>query len=110
MSKDNQKPGGSGIQTETEKLKRKIQMLEEKNSQLEQLAIEQEQPEHKKLRFEDHRLENETLLKSGTIHIRRNHDFRIFGPTYPQCNHFFSTKDKQNLAFSDPPHPLQVIT
>ena len=46
----------------------------------------------------------------GTIHILRNHFFRIFGPPPPLRNHVFSTENNQKLAFSDPPPPLQVIT
>ena len=45
----------------------------------------------------------------GTIHILRNHIFRIFGPPSPLRNHVFSTENNQKLAFSDPPPPLQVI-
>ena len=44
----------------------------------------------------------------GTIHILRNHIFKIFGP--PLRNHVFSTENNQKLAFSDSPPPLQVIT
>ena len=40
----------------------------------------------------------------GTIHILRNHIFRIFGPPSPPLrNHVFSTENNQKLAFSDPP-------
>ena len=46
----------------------------------------------------------------GTIHILRNHIFRIFGPPPPLRNHVFSTENNQKLEFSDPPPPLQVIT
>ena len=73
MSKaDNQKPGGSG---ENEKLlKRKIQLLEEKNAQLELLANEQE-PEQKKTKtFVDYRLENESLLKSAKRRLKFQHN------------------------------------
>ena len=70
MSQDNQKPGGSTIQSENEKLKRKIQLLEEKNSQLEQLA---EEPIQKKPKiFEDFRLENESLLKSSKRRLKHH--------------------------------------
>ena len=41
----------------------------------------------------------------GTIHILRNHIFRIFGPPSPLRNHVFSTENNQKLAFSDPPSP-----
>ena len=41
----------------------------------------------------------------GTIHILRNHIFRIFGPPPPLRNHVFSTENNQKLAFSDPPSP-----
>ena len=46
----------------------------------------------------------------GTIHILRHHIFGIFGPPSPLCQHVFSTKNKQKLAFYDPPLPLQVLT
>ena len=47
----------------------------------------------------------------GTIHILRNHIFRIFRPPSPVRKHVFSTENNQKLAFSDPPPPpLQVIT
>ena len=46
----------------------------------------------------------------GTIHILRHHIFGIFGPPPPLRQHVFSTKNKQKLAFSDPPSPLQVLT
>ena len=47
----------------------------------------------------------------GTIHILRHHIFGIFGPPSPPLRqHVFSTKNKQKLAFSDPPPPLQVLT
>ena len=46
----------------------------------------------------------------GTIHILRHHIFGIFGPPSPLRQHVFSTKNKQKLAFSDPPPPLQVLT
>ena len=49
-------------------------------------------------------------LLLGTIHILRNHIFRIFGPPSPLRKHVFSTENNQKLAFSDPPPPLQVIT
>ena len=41
----------------------------------------------------------------GTIHMLRNHIFRIFGPPSPLRNHVFSTENNQKLAFSDPPSP-----
>ena len=67
---DTQKPGGSGTQSENESLKRKIQMLEEKNSQLAMLANEQE-PAHKKAKvFEDFRLEDEPLLKTAKRRLK----------------------------------------
>ena len=50
------------------------------------------------------------LTWKGTIHILRHHIFGIFGPPPPLRQHVFSTKNKQKLAFSDPPPPLQVIT
>ena len=69
MSQDNQKPGGSTILSENEKLKRKIQLLEEKNSQLEQLATEE--PVQKKPKvFEDFRLENESLYKTAKRRLK----------------------------------------
>ena len=42
----------------------------------------------------------------------RHHIFGIFGPPSPPPlrQHVFSTKNKQKLAFSDPPPPLQVLT
>ena len=46
----------------------------------------------------------------GTIHILRHHIFGIFGPPFPLRQHVFSAKNKQKLAFSDPPPPLQVLT
>ena len=46
----------------------------------------------------------------GTIHILHHHIFGIFGPPSPLRQHVFSTKNKQKLAFSDPPPPLQVLT
>ena len=46
----------------------------------------------------------------GTIHILGHHIFGIFGPPPPLRQHVFSTKNKQKLAFSDPPSPLQVLT
>ena len=70
MSQVNPKPGGSGKQTENEKLKRTIQMLEEKNSKLEQLASEQEPNIKKPKIFEDYRLEDETLLKSAKRRLK----------------------------------------
>ena len=73
MSQD-PKPSGSGVQTENEKLKRKIQMLEEKNSQLELLATEQE-PEQKRAKiFQDFQLEEETLLKSAKRRLKYQHN------------------------------------
>lgn len=70
MSNVNQKPGGSG---ENEKLKRKIQQLEEKNAQLELLA--NEEPDQKKPKnFEDYRLENETLLKTAKRRLKFQHN------------------------------------
>ena len=50
------------------------------------------------------------LAPQGTIHILRNHIFRIFGPSSPLRKHVFSTENNPKLAFSDPPPPLQVIT
>ena len=41
----------------------------------------------------------------GTIHILRHHIFGIFGPPSPLCQHVFSTKNKQKVAFSDPSSP-----
>ena len=43
----------------------------------------------------------------GTIHILRHHIFGIFGPPSPPKlrQHVFSTKNKQNLAFYEPPSP-----
>ena len=41
----------------------------------------------------------------GTIHILRNHIFRIFEPPPPLCKHVFSTENNQKLAFSDPLPP-----
>ena len=45
----------------------------------------------------------------GTIHILRNHIFRIFGPPSSLRNRVFSTENNQKQAFSDPPPPLQVL-
>ena len=45
------------------------------------------------------------IFSYGTIHILRNHIFRIFGPPPPLRNHVFSTENNQKLAFSDPPSP-----
>ena len=62
--------------------------------------------------FQDHNkqahLNHERTNKSpsitlylGTIHILRKHIFGIFGPPSPlSCKHVFTTKNKQNLAFS----------
>ena len=41
----------------------------------------------------------------GTIHILRHHIYGIFGAPSPLRQHVFSTKNKQKLAFSDPPPP-----
>ena len=66
--------------------------------------------------LEDLKNESHFLKKSyiyvwlGTIHILRNHIFRIFGPPSPLRKHVFSTENNQKLALSDPPPPLQVIT
>ena len=49
-------------------------------------------------------------LTLGTIHKLRKHIFRIFGPRSPLHKHVFSTENKQKLAFSDSPPPLQVLT
>ena len=46
----------------------------------------------------------------GTIHILRHHIFGIFRPPSPLRQHVFCTKNKQKLAFSDLPSPLQVLT
>ena len=43
----------------------------------------------------------------GTIHILHHHIFGIFGPPSPLRQHVFSTKNKQKLAFSDPPPPYK---
>ena len=42
---------------------------------------------------------------SRTIHMLRHHIFWIFGSSPPLRQHVFSTKNKQKLAFSDPPSP-----
>lgn len=69
MSQD-PKPSGSGILSENEKLKRKIQLLEEKNSQLELLANEQP-PDQKRVKtFEDYQLENEPLHRSAKRRLK----------------------------------------
>ena len=39
------------------------------------------------------------------IHILRHHIFGIFGPPPPPRQYVLSTKNKQKLAFSDPPYP-----
>ena len=45
-------------------------------------------------------------LYLGTIHILRKHIFGIFGPPSPPTSAcLISTKNKQKLAFSDPPPP-----
>ena len=44
-------------------------------------------------------------FSQGNIHILRHHIFGICGPPSPQRQHVFSTKNKQKLAFSDPPSP-----
>ena len=69
MSQDNHKAGGS-TQSETEKLKRKIQLLEEKNSQLEQQATEQEPIQKRTKIFEDWKIENESHLKSAKRRLK----------------------------------------
>ena len=52
-----------------------------------------------------------TWLAIGTIHVLRHQIFGIFGPPLPLLRqHVFSTKNKQKMAFSDPPSPLQVLT
>ena len=51
----------------------------------------------------------ELIITQGTIHILRNHIFRIFGPPSPLRKHVFSAENNQKLAFSDPPPHLQVI-
>ena len=48
-------------------------------------------------------------IKQRTIHILRNHIFKILDPPSPLRNHVFSTENNKKLAFSDPPPPLQVI-
>ena len=45
----------------------------------------------------------------GTIHILRNHIFRIFEPPPPLRKHVLSTKNNQKLAFSDPPSPYKWL-
>ena len=45
------------------------------------------------------------ILWLESIHILRHHIFGIFGPPSPLGQHVFSTKNKQKLAFSDPPSP-----
>ena len=80
MSQDNHKAGGS-TQSETEKLKRKIQLLEEKNFQLEQQATEQEPVQKRTKIFEDWKIENESHLKSAKrrlkYHVREKNPKQI---------------------------------
>ena len=52
-----------------------------------------------------HKLHTNLAPSLGTIHILRHHIFGIFGPPSPLRQHVFSTKNKQKLAFSDPPSP-----
>ena len=43
-------------------------------------------------------------------YITSSHFWVFLDPLPPLRQHVFSTKNKQKLAFSDPPPPLQVLT
>ena len=52
-------------------------------------------------------------IAKATIHILRNHIFKLFGPPSPLCKHVLCTENKQKLPFSDttvlPPfHPKRA--
>ena len=49
-------------------------------------------------------------IAKATIHLLRNHIFRLFGPLSLLCKHVLCTENKQRLPFSNLPLPIQVLT